>query len=130
MSNLLEVIGCLAKPTIQGKASAARFWAEKDMGYTDNNVEFVMGICHIFKHRYATELWKEWGKTNDVLTSRNILMKRMRMFTTRTGIKIDPSIYIDNRVMEELMKTIFSSVDLVPRFKDLERGNYILLCIP
>ena len=44
------------------------------------------------------------------------------MFATRTGIEIDPSIYIENRVTEELMKAKFSAGDLVPRFKDLERA--------
>ena len=41
---------------------------------------------------------------NDVLTGRNLLMKRMRMFATGTGTGIDLSIYIENIVMEELMK--------------------------
>ena len=54
-----------------------------------------------------------------VLTGINLLMKRIRMFATRTGIEIDPSIYIENRVTEELMKAKFSAGDLVPRFKDL-----------
>ena len=59
------------------------------------------------------------GKTNDVVTGRNLLMKRMIIFSTRTGIEIYPSIYIENKVMEELMKENFSAGNLVPRFKDL-----------
>ena len=65
------------------------------------------------------ELCKEWGETNDVVTGRNILMKRMIMFATRTGVEIDPSIYIENKVMEDLMKEKFSAGGLVPRFKYL-----------
>ena len=75
------------------------------------------------------ELWKEWGKKY-VVTGRNLLMKRMIMFYTRTGVKIDPSIYIDNKVMEELTKAKFSAGGLMPIFKDIERGKYILICVP
>ena len=55
-------------------------------------------------------------------------MKGMIMFATRTGIKIDPSIYIEKKVMEELIKAKFSAGNLVPIFKDLERGKSILIC--
>ena len=68
------------------------------------------------------------GGGDDFVTGRNIFMKRMRMFVTRTGIKIDLFIYIGNKVTEELMKEKFSSGSLVPRFKDLERGDSILIC--
>ena len=61
-------------------------------------------------------LWKEWGKTNDVMTGRNFLMRRMIMFATRTGIEIDPSIYIEKKVMKELM-IFLNAGDLVPIFK-------------
>ena len=64
----------------------------------------MKGLCHIFKPRYVLELWKELGKSNDVVTGRNLLMKRMIMFATRMGVKIDLSIYIEKKVMEELMK--------------------------
>ena len=79
----------------------------------------MKGLCHLFKLRYVPELWKEWGKTNDVVTGINLLMKRTRMFATSMGVKIDPSIYIENKVMEELMKAKFNAGKLVPRFKDL-----------
>ena len=119
VSNLSVVVGSLANPTMQGQAAAAGFWAKKNMGYNDNDVTFVKGICHVFKPRYMPELWKEWDKTNNFFTGRNILMRRMRMFATRTGMEIDPSIYIENSVMEELTKTKFSAGDVVPRFNYL-----------
>ena len=52
------------------------------------------------------------------------------MFSTRMGIEIDLPIYIEKQGMEKLMKAKFSAAKLVPRFKDLERGNYILICAP
>ena len=52
------------------------------------------------------------------------------MFATRTGIKIYPYIYTENKVMEELMKAKFSVGNLVPIFKELEIGNSILICAP
>ena len=76
------------------------------------------------------DLCKGWGEINDVVTGRNLLIKMMGMFATRTGIKIYPSIYIGNKVIEELMKAKFSSGDLVQIFKDLERGKSILICAP
>ena len=69
------------------------------------------------------ELWKEWRGKNDVVMGRNLLMKRMKIFDTGTGVEIDPSIYIENNLMEELMKEKFSAGNLVPRFKDLEIGD-------
>ena len=51
------------------------------------------------------------------------------MFATRTGIEIDPSIYIENSVMEQLIKKI-NAGEVVLRFKDLEKGNSILICAP
>ena len=120
VSNLLGVVGSLAKPAMQGQAAAAVFRAEKNMGYTDNDVAFVKGLCHVFEPRYVLELRKDCGKTNDVLSDRNILTKRMIIFSTRTGIDIDPSIYIQNRVMEELMNKKFSAGDLVPRLKEFK----------
>ena len=89
---------------MQGQAEAVGFWEENNTGYTDNDVAFVKGLCHVFKPRYMPDLWKDWGKTNDFLTGRNLLMKRIRMFATRRGIEIDLSIYIKNRVMEKLMR--------------------------
>ena len=41
------------------------------------------------------------------------------MFATRTGIEIYTSIYIENKLMEELMKAKFGAGGLVPIFKDL-----------
>ena len=111
----------LANPDMQGQAAAVGFWAEKNRGYTDNDVVFVKGLCHIFEPRYVLELWTEWGKTNNIVTGRNILMKRMRIFATKTGVVIYPSIYIENKVMEEFMKEKFSAGDLLKIFKDLER---------
>ena len=70
------------------------------------------------------------GKKNYVVTGRDLLMKRMIMFSTRMGIEIDLPIYIEKQGMEKLMKAKFSAAKLVPRFKDLERGNYILICAP
>ena len=77
-------------------------------------------------------MYQSYGRSekNNVVTGRNLLMKRMRMFATKTGDKIDSSIYIENKMMEELMKSEFSAGDLVPIFKDLERGNSILICNP
>ena len=49
---------------MQGQATAAGFWAEKNTGYTDKDVSFVNGMCHVFEPFYVPELWKEWGKTN------------------------------------------------------------------
>ena len=66
------------------------------------------------------DLCKGWGEINDVVTGRNLLIKMMGMFATRTGINIYPSIYIENKVMDKLMKEKISADDLVPRFKDLE----------
>ena len=54
----------------------------------------------------------------------------MGIFATRTGINIYPSIYIENKVMDKLMKEKISADDLVPRFKDLEWGKSILICAP
>ena len=119
LSNLSGVVGSLAKPAMQVKAAPAGFRAEKNTGYTDNDFAFVNGLCHVFEPCFVPELWKEWGEINDVMTGRNILMKRMIMFTTRTGVEIDPSIYIEHKVMEELMKANFSIGNLVPKFKDL-----------
>ena len=76
---------------------------------------------YVFEPRYVLELWTEWGKTNNIVTGRNILMKRMRIFATKTGVVIYPSIYIENKVMEEFMKEKFSAGDLLKIFKDLER---------
>ena len=104
MSNLSGVFGSLSNNSMQIQAETEGFRAEKKTRYTDNNVIFVKGICHVFEPFYVSELWKEWGKTDDVLTGRNLLMKRMVMFDMGTGIGIYPSIYIENRVMEELMK--------------------------
>ena len=117
MSNLSGVVGNIVKPAIQEQAAAAVFRTEKNMGYTDNDVTFVKGLCHVFEPRYVPELWKEWGETKNTVTGRNILMKRMRMFATRTGVEIDPSIYIENKEMEELMEEKFSAGKLVPIFK-------------
>ena len=128
VSNLSGVIGNFAKPAIQGHSMAAGFRSENNTGYTDNNVAFVKGLCHIFETCYVPELWKEWGKINNVVTGRNILMKRMSMFSRRTDVEIGPSIYIENKLMEELMNAKFSAGNLVPIFKDLERGNSILIC--
>ena len=112
------------------QARAAGFSSEKNTGYTDNNVAFVEGLCCVLEPHYVPELWKEWGKTNNVVTVLNLLMKRMRMFYTRMVIEIDLSTKISKKVMKGLLKAKFSAGNLVPRFKDLERGNYILLCIP
>ena len=49
----------------------------------------------------------------------HILIKRIRMFPTRMGVEIDPYIYIENKIMGELMKAKSRAVNLVPRFKDL-----------
>ena len=64
------------------------------------------------------------------MTGRNILMNKMRMFGTRMGVNIDPYIYIENKIIEELMKEKFSAGNLVPRFKDLKRGSSILRYVP
>ena len=76
------------------------------------------------------ELWKDWGGGIDVVTGRNLLIERMRMFATSMDVEIDPYICIKNKVMKELIKGNFTAGDLVPRFKDLERGNSILICAP
>ena len=119
VSNLSGVVGSISRPAMQGQAVASGFRSERSTGYTENDVAFVKGLCHVFKPRYVPDLWKEWGKTNDFLTGRNILMNNMRMFAMRKSIKIDPSIYIENRVMEELMKAKFSAGDLVPRLEKI-----------
>ena len=59
MSNLLGVVENFAVPDIQGQAVAAKFRAEKNTGYTDNDVPFVKRLCHLFEPRYVPELWKE-----------------------------------------------------------------------
>ena len=41
------------------------------------------------------------------------------MFAKSKGIKIDPSIYIENRVMEQLTKAEFIAGNLVTRLKGL-----------
>ena len=80
VSNLLGVFGSLAKTAMQGQVAAAGLLAEKSTGYTANAVAIMRGLCHIFKPRYVPDLWKEWGKTNYVLTGRNILMNKIRIF--------------------------------------------------
>ena len=57
-------------------------------------------------------------------------MKRMIIFATRTGVEIDLFIFIENKVIEDLMIAKFSAGNLVPGFKVLERGDYILICAP
>ena len=127
VSNLLGVVGSLSKTDMQGQAVTAGFRVKKDTGYTDKDVAFVKGVCHLFEPRYVPELWKEWKKKNDFVTGRNLLMKRTIMFATRTGIEIYPSIYIVKKVMEELMKEKINAGYLVPRLKYLERGNSIFI---
>ena len=119
VSNLSGVVGNLVRPDMQGQATEAGFWSEKNTGYTDNNVAFVKGLCHVFKPRYMPELWNEWGKTNDIATGRNTRIKRTRMISMRTGIKIYSSIYIEKKEMEYLTKAKFNAGDLVTRFKYL-----------
>ena len=43
---------------------------------------------------------------------------------------MDPSIYLEDKVMTELMSGKFVPGNVVPRFKDLEQGKSILLCAP
>ena len=62
MSNLLGVVGSLSKTDMQGQAVTAGFRVKKDTGYTDKDVAFVKGVCHLFEPRYVPELWKEWKK--------------------------------------------------------------------
>ena len=62
VSNLSGVVGNLENPAMQGQAVAAGFWEDKNTGYTENDVAFVRGLCHVFEPRYMSELWKEWGK--------------------------------------------------------------------
>ena len=59
MSNLLGVVGSLSKTDMQGQAVTAGFRVKKDTGYTDKDVAFVKGVCHLFEPRYVPELWKE-----------------------------------------------------------------------
>ena len=47
-------------------------------------------------------------------------MKKMQMFSMRMGIAVDPSIYIEDKVMAELMSGKFVPGDVVPRLKNLE----------
>ena len=56
--------------------------------------------------------------------------EKMQMFSVHTGIAVDPSIYIEDKVMTELTSGKFVPGDMVPRFKDLERGNSMLISAP
>ena len=52
VSNLSVVVGSLANLSMQGQAAAVGFRAEKNMGCTDNDVEFVKGMFHVFEPQY------------------------------------------------------------------------------
>ena len=56
VSNLLVVVGNLVEPAMQVQGAAGGFRAENNTGYTDNNVSFVKGLCHVFEPCYVPAL--------------------------------------------------------------------------